>query len=71
MSSRKGKKGLKNTPLFYEEVKTKHSIMMTPVAWDLLQKRAQEHGVSVSEFLERWIRKKFDNQVSDSQHRDR
>lgn len=71
MSSRKGRKASKNAPLFYEEVKTKHSIMMTPIAWDLLQKHAQEHGVSVSEFLERWIRKELDDQISDSQHRDR
>ncbi len=51
---RKGKKAVKNVPLFYEEVKTAHHIIVTPTAWLTLQTRAKEQGISVSELIERW-----------------
>lgn len=59
MTSRKGKKPVKNVPLFYDEVKQKHTLMFTPKAWAKLQQKAEEVGISVSELIERWIM--FDN----------
>ena len=56
MSIRKGQKGLKNTPYIYDEVKKKHTLAFTPTAWGMLQAKAKEQGVSVSEMIEQWIR---------------
>ncbi|WP_414581405.1 hypothetical protein [Scytonema sp. PCC 10023] len=54
MSIRKGKKAVKNVPLFHDEVKTRHHILLTPTAWQRLQQRAKDQGISVSELIERW-----------------
>ncbi|BAZ26205.1 CopG/DNA-binding domain-containing protein [Kalymmatonema gypsitolerans NIES-4073] len=54
MSTRKGKKAVKNVPLFHDEVKTRHHILLTPTAWQRLQQRAKEQGISVSELIECW-----------------
>ncbi|WP_414583068.1 hypothetical protein [Scytonema sp. PCC 10023] len=54
MSTRKGKKAVKNVPLFHDEVKTRHHILLTPTAWQRLQQRAKEQEISVSELVERW-----------------
>lgn len=56
MSTRKGQKGLKNVPFFYDEVKKSHTLAFTPTAWELLQGKAKKQGVSVSEMIEQWIR---------------
>ena len=56
MSIRKGQKGLKNVPYIYEEVKRTHGISVTNTAWNMLQTRAKEQGLSVSEMIEKWIR---------------
>lgn len=54
MSTRKGKKAVRNVPLFHDQVKKAHHILLTPAAWQRLQQRAKEQGISVSELVERW-----------------
>ncbi len=53
MSTRKGKKPVRNVPLLHEELKAKHTVWLTPTAWDRLQKKAANDGISVSELLEK------------------
>ncbi|BAY49109.1 CopG domain protein DNA-binding domain protein [Kalymmatonema gypsitolerans NIES-4073] len=53
MSSRKGKKAIKNVPIFHEELKAKHTVWLTPQAWERLQSKAISSGISVSELLEK------------------
>jgi len=45
MSTRKGIKGQKDTPYIYDEVKAKKTIMVTPTAWNILKKKAEEKGL--------------------------
>ncbi|MGJ5676438.1 MAG: hypothetical protein ACR9NN_23020 [Nostochopsis sp.] len=56
MSTGKGNKRVKSIPVLHEEVKKQHSIMLTDVVWDKLKVMAQEKGLSISEFVEQWIR---------------
>ncbi|KST68169.1 hypothetical protein BC008_34315 [Mastigocoleus testarum BC008] len=56
MFTRKGQKGLKDTPYYYDEIKQQHAIYLTPTAWNDLKRRAKEKGISISEYVERWIR---------------
>jgi hypothetical protein len=56
MSTRKGKKGLRDVPIFYTQKKRKHGICLTDIAWEALNELAHQQGVSVSEFIERWAR---------------
>jgi hypothetical protein len=56
MSTRKGQKGQKNIPYLHDEVKQKHTVVLTPTAWDKLRKLSTEKGLSVSEYLEQWVR---------------
>ena len=52
----KGKKRIKDTPVLHNEVKKDHHIFITPSSWDKLKNRASKKGVSVSEFIELWVR---------------
>ncbi len=56
MSTRKGIKGEKNIPIFYDEVKQKHTIVLTPTAWEKLKVLSKNKGLSVSEFIEQLVR---------------
>lgn len=56
MSSRKGKKAVRNIPLFYDEKKRVHGITLTDFAWEGLSALAQQQQISVSELVERWAR---------------
>lgn len=56
MSTGKGKKRIKNQPVFYSELKESHRIYLTPTAWSKIQKIAKENNLSVSEYIEKWIR---------------
>ncbi len=56
MSTRKGQKGQKNIPYLYNEVKTRHNVLLTPTAWQILQDLAEIKGMSVSEIIEQWAR---------------
>jgi uncharacterized protein YgfB (UPF0149 family) len=53
MSTRKGKKPVKNVPLLHEELKGRHCVWLTPKSWDRLQKKATNDGISISELLEK------------------
>lgn len=56
MSTRKGKKGLRDVPIFYAQKKRKHGICLTDMTWEALNELARQQNVSVSEFIERWVR---------------
>jgi hypothetical protein len=56
MSSRKGKKATRNNPLFHEQLKAKHGIWLTPLAWENLQAEAKTQEISVSELIEQYAR---------------
>ncbi|MEI2578709.1 hypothetical protein [Scytonema sp. PRP1] len=57
MATGKGKKRTKNQPVFYDELKTRHNIIITPSSWLKLQISAKKQEVSVSEFIEQWAQK--------------
>ncbi|BAZ27519.1 hypothetical protein NIES4073_84420 [Kalymmatonema gypsitolerans NIES-4073] len=60
MSSRKGKKAVRDVPLFYDEKKRVHGITLTDFAWQGLSALARQQQISVSEFIERWARTEID-----------
>ncbi|QBQ73807.1 hypothetical protein kac68v162_gp155 [Nodularia phage vB_NspS-kac68v162] len=57
MSTGKGKKRVKNTPVLYNEIKKKRGVMLTDTAWYSVQELAAKNDVSASEYLEAMIRK--------------
>ncbi len=56
MQSGKGKKRIKNQPVFYEELKQRKTVSLTPSAWEKLVGLSADAGLSASEYLERVIR---------------
>lgn len=56
MQPNKGKKRIKNQPVFYDEMKERHMIVVTPTVWKKLQALAIDADLSVSEYLERVVR---------------
>jgi len=47
---------MRGIPVYYDELKKQHGILLTDTAWKWLQLSAKDSGTSVGEFLERWIR---------------
>ena len=60
MSTRKGKKGVKNSPMFYDEIKKKHGIWLTDSSWLGAKEKALRNSLSASEYIEQLIRKDLD-----------
>ncbi|KYC39667.1 hypothetical protein WA1_30480 [Scytonema hofmannii PCC 7110] len=60
MSSKKGIKGQKNIPILYDEVKERHTVVLTPTAWTKLKSMADARGISISEVIEDWVRETSD-----------
>ncbi|HLO88566.1 MAG TPA: hypothetical protein VK203_26650 [Nostocaceae cyanobacterium] len=56
MSTRKGKKRIKNTPVLYDEIKKQRGINLTDTAWEILARTAKIQQISVSELIERYAR---------------
>ncbi|MBO3462290.1 hypothetical protein G7B40_003535 [Aetokthonos hydrillicola Thurmond2011] len=56
MSTGKGKKRLRNQPALYSEIKEHHKIYLTPTSWNKIKELSKERGLSVSEYIEQWIR---------------
>ena len=56
MTTKKGKKRMKNIPVHYEQLKEKHTIHLTPIAWNKVKDLAKQKGVSVSVHIEELIR---------------
>jgi hypothetical protein len=52
----KGQKRVKNTPVFYDEMKKRRGINLTDTAWGILARRAKMEKISVSELIERYAR---------------
>ncbi|MHC5609458.1 MAG: hypothetical protein ACYTXA_00055 [Nostoc sp.] len=57
MSTGKGKKRIKNTPVLHDETKKKRGVMLTNTAWHSVQELAVKSNISASEYLEELIRK--------------
>ncbi|BAZ10834.1 hypothetical protein NIES4071_26580 [Calothrix sp. NIES-4071] len=49
-------KRIKDVPAFYDEMKKGHEIHLTDTAWNELKARAKSKKLSVSEYVERWVR---------------
>lgn len=47
---------MRDTPVFYDEVKVRKNVMITPSSWEKLKAKASQAGTSVSEVLEQIIR---------------
>lgn len=56
MSTGKGKKRVKGTPVLYDEIKRRRTVLLTDTAWALLMKSAQKQVISISELVEAWAR---------------
>ena len=56
MSSRKGKKGIRDVPMFHDELKKQRGILLTDTAWAAINNAARNTGVSASELIEQWGR---------------
>lgn len=56
MSTGKGKKRIKNTPVLYDEIKKQRGINLTDTAWEILARTAKIQQISVSELIERYAR---------------
>lgn len=56
MSTGKKQKRMRDTPVFYDEVKVRKNVMITPSSWEKLKAKASQAGTSVSEVLEQIIR---------------
>jgi len=56
MQQGKGKKRIKNQPVFYNEIKERRTLSLTPTAWEKLVKLSHEAQTSASEYMERLIR---------------
>lgn len=52
-------KRTRNIPVFYSEIKKGHEIMLTDAAWNDLKTKASDKKLSVSEYVERWIRESW------------
>jgi hypothetical protein len=52
MSTGKGVKRTKNQPVFYNEPKKEHSLMLTDTVWNILKENAKLNKMSVSEYVE-------------------
>ena len=50
------KEETRGAPTRYEKAKKRHGIWLTDPAWAWLKLSAKEEGVSVGEYIERWVR---------------
>ncbi len=57
MTTKKGKKRLKNIPILHDEVKQRHQIVVTPTSWENMKCEADLRGISVSELIEEFGRR--------------
>jgi len=56
MQQGKGKKRTKYQPVFYDELKERRTLSLTPTSWEKLVKLSHNAGISASEYMERLIR---------------
>lgn len=57
MATKKGVKRIKNQPVYYDEIKGKRTVFLTPTAWDNIKNEAASRGISASELVEEWGRR--------------
>lgn len=58
MTTKKGRKRIKNVGILHDEVKQRHQIVVTPTAWSNIQAESDRRGISISELIEEWGRLK-------------
>ncbi|ARV59682.1 hypothetical protein BZZ01_14520 [Nostocales cyanobacterium HT-58-2] len=51
-----GEKRLKNIPILHDEIKQRRTIALTDTAYQAIRDAANDEGVSLSEFVEKWGR---------------
>jgi hypothetical protein len=56
MSTEKGKKRIRNQPVYHDELKKRRGVWLTDTAWHKLQYCAAQEQTSASEFLETLLR---------------
>jgi hypothetical protein len=49
-------KKIKDVPALYDEMKKGHEIHLTNTVWNELKSRAKDKKLSVSEYVEQWVR---------------
>ncbi|WP_424094545.1 hypothetical protein [Moorena producens] len=59
-NQKKSQKRMRGIPIHYDELKKKHTVMLTDTAWEKLRASAKRNGVSVGELIERWARSQID-----------
>jgi hypothetical protein len=57
MSTGKGKKRVKNSPVLYSSLKKQKGIWLTTETWELIEQQAILNNLSRSEYIEQLIRK--------------
>ncbi|KST68755.1 hypothetical protein BC008_02000 [Mastigocoleus testarum BC008] len=60
MTTRKGKKRIKNQPILHEELKKMRGVYLTESSWLGAKEKAIRSGLSASEYIEQLIRKDLD-----------
>jgi hypothetical protein len=58
MTVKTGGKRVKNQAILHSEVKQRHTLALTPTAWEILKSLATSQGLSIQECLEQLIREK-------------
>ncbi|NEO96800.1 MAG: hypothetical protein F6K56_44550 [Moorea sp. SIO3G5] len=53
---KKSQKRMRGVPVYYDQLKKVHGVMLTDYAWKKLRRMAEKNGVSAGEFIERLIR---------------
>ena len=57
MTTGKGKKRVKNSPVLYNSLKKQKGIWLTTETWELIEEQAVLNNLSRSEYIEQLIRK--------------
>ena len=54
------KEETRGAPTRYDDPKKKHGIWLTDPAWIWLKLAAKDEGISVGEYIERWVRSEIE-----------
>lgn len=49
-------KKMRGVPVYYDELKKLRSVNLTDTAWGILRTKSLEKEISISEYIERWVR---------------
>ncbi|NEO92722.1 MAG: hypothetical protein F6K56_21770 [Moorea sp. SIO3G5] len=57
----KSQKRMRGVPVYYDELKKPHTIMLTDSVWKWLQLSAKDSNTSAGELIERWARTQIED----------